>query len=115
MSNDAGTAIMASRLKIENFKAMDAGALRGFCDVALPSGMILFRCGIFQKDGRAWAAPPSKQVIGRDGAVQRDANGKTRYEPVVAFTDRATQERWSGLVIDTLRAAHPEALPHEPA
>jgi hypothetical protein len=89
---------------------MTAGALRGFCDVSLPSGMILYRCSVFGKDGKAWASAPSKQVIGRDGTVQRSANGKVRYEPTVAFVDRATQERWSAAVIEALRAAHPEAL-----
>ena len=99
-----------SSMTISDFKPLAAGAMRGICDVTMPSGMTLHRCGIFAKDGRAWASPPSKQVIGRDGAVQRDANGKTRYEPTVSFADRPTQERWSTAVIEALRLAHPEAL-----
>jgi len=95
---------------VKEFKPVTAGALRGFADVHLPSGMILHRCSIFAKDGKAWASPPAKQVIGRDGTVQKTADGKTRYEPTVFFVDRATQERWSGAVIAALRAAHPEAL-----
>ncbi len=97
-------------MQIANFKPVAAGALRGFCDVTMPSGMTLHRCGIFAKDGRAWASPPSKQVIGKDGTVQRDASGKTRYEPTVTFADRPTQERWSSAVIEVLRIAHPEVL-----
>ncbi len=99
-----------SAMTITDFKPVAAGALRGFCDVTMPSGMTLHRCGIFAKDGRTCAAPPSKQVIGRDGTVQRDASGKTRYEPTVSFADRPTQERWSSAVIEALRMAHPEAL-----
>lgn len=97
-------------ISISDFKPMSAGALRGFADVRLPSGLILHRCSIFAKDDKAWAAPPSKQVIGRDGTVQKSADGRTRYEPTVSFADRATQERWSTGVIDALRIAHPEAL-----
>ncbi len=72
--------------------------------------MVLHRCGIFAKDGKAWASPPSKQVIGRDGTVQKTADGKSRYEPTVSFVDRTTSERWSAAVIEALRIAEPEAL-----
>lgn len=97
-------------MTISDFKRIDAGAMRGFADVHLPSGMILHRCSIFAKDGKAWASPPSKQVIGRDGTVQRAGGGKVRYEPTVSFADRATQERWSAAVIEALRMAQPDAL-----
>ena len=97
-------------MKIVEFNVVNAGALRGFADVILPSGMMLHRRAIFAKDDRLWAAPPSKQVIGRDGTVQRTAAGKTRYEPTVSFVDRATQERWSAAVIVALRQQHPEVL-----
>jgi hypothetical protein len=98
-------------LTISDFKPVASGAMVGFCDVHLPSGMTLHRCSVFSKDGRAWASPPSKQVIGRDGTVQRTQDGKTKYEPTVSFVDRATQERWSVAVIAALRLARPEALP----
>jgi hypothetical protein len=97
-------------ISISEFKAVTAGALRGFADVTLPSGMVLHRCSIFAKDDKAWASPPSKQVIGRDGTVQKTADGKTRYEPTVSFVDRQTQERWSAAVIEALRLQHPEVL-----
>ena len=97
-------------MTVSDFKPIASGAMRGFCDVTMPSGMVLHRCSVFSKDGRAWVSPPSKQVIGRDGTVQRDANGKTRYEPVASFTDRATQDRWSTAVVDALLAVIPEAL-----
>ena len=101
----------APGLVIDTFAPLAAGgALRGFADLTLPSGLRLFRCGIFAKGERAWAAPPAKQVIGRDGQVQRGSDGKTRYEATVGFRDRATQDRWSAAVIAALRVAHPEAL-----
>jgi hypothetical protein len=99
-----------SAVAIKDFKSIRAGALLGFADVHHPSGMILHRCSIFAKDDKAWASPPSKQVIGRDGTVQKTADGKVRYEPTVSFVDRATQERWSTAVIEALQLAHPEAL-----
>ena len=111
MPNDLAPAIIRGALTISDFKPISAGALIGFLDTHHPSGTTFHRCGIFQKDGRVWAAAPSKQVIGRDGAVQRTADGKARYEPCVSFVDRATQERWSNAAVAALRLAHPEVLP----
>src|SRR5690242_1133015 len=97
-------------MTVENFKAISAGAMRGCCDVQHASGMVLHRCTVYAKDGKAWAPPPPKQVIGRDGTVQKTTEGKVRYEPTVSFVDRQTQERWSNAVIAALRIANPEAL-----
>jgi hypothetical protein len=101
---------MSGPFEITDFKSVRAGPMIGLADVTLPSGMILHRCGIFIKDGKAWAAPPSKQVIGRDGSVQKTVDGKTRYEPTVSFVDRATQERWSAAVVEAVRRAHPNVF-----
>jgi hypothetical protein len=95
---------------VREFRALSAGALRGFIDVHLPSGMILHGCSIFAKDDRVWAAPPVKPVVGRDGVVQKNRDGKTRYETTVSFVDRPTQERWSAAVIEALRLDYPAAL-----
>jgi hypothetical protein len=102
----------AGRIVIENFRPTPtpAAVLRGFADVTMPDGMILYRCTVFMKDGHAWAAPPSKQIIERDGSVSRTPDGKVRYEPTVSFVDRATTDRWSKLVIEALKISHPEAL-----
>jgi hypothetical protein len=97
-------------MTVRNFTAISAGSMKGFCDVQLVSGMVLHRCTIFAKDGKAWAGAPSKQVIGRDGTVQRAPDGKARYEPTVSFADRATADRWSAAVIEAVRQAFPEAL-----
>src|SRR4051812_3593229 len=99
MSDDITTKTRPA-IKVSGFKAINAGAMRGFADVYLPSGMVLHRCGIFVKDGKAWVCAPSKQVIGRDGAVKRAADGKVVYEQTVSFIDRATEKRWSDLVIE---------------
>jgi hypothetical protein len=109
-STDIAPTVSRSALTVSDFKPIASGAMVGFVDTHQPSGTTFHRCGIFQKDGRVWATPPSKQVIGRDGTVQRTADGKTRYEPTVSFVDRATQERWSAAVIAALRLAHPDVL-----
>ena len=77
---------MSAAFQITDFKSIRSDALVGFCDVHLPSGMILHRCSIFSKDDKAWASPP--QVISRDGSVARSTDGKVRYEATVSFKDR---------------------------
>ena len=101
---------MSAAFKVADFKPIRAGALIGFCDVHLPSGMVLHRCSIFAKDDKAWAAPPAKQVVGKDGTVQKTTAGKARYEATVSFADRATQERWSNAVIEAINLTYPAAL-----
>jgi hypothetical protein len=57
-----------------------------------------------------WASPPSKPMIGRDGAVMKDDKGKVRYVPIIEFRDKDTRDRWSASVIDAVQAAHPSVL-----
>lgn len=97
-------------MTVTNYKPLSAGAMIGTLDAELPSGVILRRCTVFSKDGKAWVAPPAKQIVGRDGTVQKTADGKNRYEAVVCFVDRATETRWSDQVIEALRVVAPEAL-----
>jgi hypothetical protein len=97
-------------MQVSDFKTVQAGALRGVFDLTLPSGLVLRGCGLFAKDGRTWAAPPSRQMVGRDGTVLRNADGKARYEACVSFVDRAPADRWSASVIEAVRASHPETL-----
>jgi hypothetical protein len=55
---------------ISNWKGFEKGALRGFFDVELPSGMILRSCSLFEKDSRRWLGMPSKpRGEGRERAI----------------------------------------------
>lgn len=95
---------------ILDFRPLLKGSLRGFAKVQLPSGMILNDVQLMHSSASWWASPPSRPMIGRDGTVLRDANGKIRYSPIVEFTSREIRDRWSSAIVDALRAAHPEAF-----
>lgn len=94
---------------IKEWRPLQRGALRGFAVVEMPSGMILYDVTIFSGIQGLWASPPSKPAIGKDGAPVVGHNGKPKYNPVVAFRDRATQQRWSDSVCEALLLAHPDA------
>jgi hypothetical protein len=101
---------MSNTFVIEDFVPVLRNTLRGFARVRTPSGMVLHDVAIHQKNGSSWASPASKPIIGREGTVIRDADGKAQYAPVVGFTTREVRDRWSAAVIDALLARYPEAL-----
>jgi hypothetical protein len=95
---------------VSDWKARQAGTLRGFCTVHLPSGMVLHEVAIHTRSGSWWASPASKPMLSRDGTALRDEAGKVRYSPVVSFADKQTRDRLSQAVVDALRRAHPEVF-----
>ena len=101
---------MSAQIDVNEWKPLARNSMRGFMTVTLPSGMVVHDIVVHVTNGQPWAAPPSKQMIGRDGGALKDANGKGRYSPVISFADKATRDRWSDAVIAALTAAHPDAL-----
>ena len=100
-------------ITISDWKPRRSGALRGFVTVTLPSGMILHEICVLETSGKAWCAPPSKPMLGRDGAHMLDANGKKQYSQIIEFTTKEIRDRFSAAVIAALLTAHPEALADE--
>ena len=99
-----------STIQIRDWRPLRKGSLVGFVKVELPSGMILNDVTVLSGDRGAWASPPSKPMIDRDGIAMKDANGKLKYSPVIEFASKEVRERFSNAVVEALRAKHPEAL-----
>ena len=97
-------------ITISDWKPMNRGALRGFCTVSMPSGMTVHEVSIMQSHGRAWASPPSKPMLDRDGRAMVDDAGKRRYAPIIEFATKDIRDRWSDAIIAALLAEHPGAL-----
>jgi hypothetical protein len=95
--------------KILDWRPVVKGSLRGFAKVQFPSGTILLDVRLmYTRDW--WVAPPSRPMIGRDGTVLRDANGKIRYSEIIEFASKEIRNRWSAAIVDALRTAHPEVF-----
>jgi hypothetical protein len=102
---------MSSReIVVSDWKPLRRGTLRGFVTATLPSGLIMHEISVFVSNGRAWAMPPSKPMIDRNGCVMLDDAGKKRYSPLFEFASPEIRHRWSEAVVAALLAAHPEAL-----
>jgi hypothetical protein len=95
---------------IEEFLAVERNTLRGFCRVRLPSGLIIHDVAIHQKNGSAWASPPSKAMLTRDGQQMKNNEGKPLWLPTVTFASRETRDKFSDAVPTALRLVHPEVL-----
>jgi hypothetical protein len=101
---------MTAAVEILEFVPRRANSLQGFAQVRLPSGMVLHDVGIYINGARAWASPPSKPMIGRDGVAMRDDKGKIRYVALITFATKDRRDRFSEAIIEAMRIAHPDAL-----
>jgi hypothetical protein len=97
---------------IEDFRAIHKNSLRGFARVRLPSGLILHDVGIHTGgDHKAWASPPSRPMLDHEDRALRGPDGKIiRYATIIAFATKEHRDRFSQVVVDAMREAHPEAL-----
>jgi len=103
------------RMRLVSFKQLpnrNGGALVGFANVELPSGLKINDCPVLISNGKAWAAFPAKPQIGQDGR-QIVIDGKKQFTAILSWPDRATANRWSDAVVDLVRAKHPEAFDTE--
>jgi hypothetical protein len=99
-----------STVRILDWTGRRSGMLHGFVTVQFPSGLIFHECAVFEKLGTFWASPPGKPRIGRDGMAVKEPNGRTKYDDVVTFADKARRDLWSNTVIEALKAARPEVF-----
>lgn len=95
---------------VDNWRPLVRNTLRGFATVQLPEGLVLHDVAVHIRDGKTWALPSGRPMIGRDGAVLKDAAGKAQYTPTLTFVGRGDQEAFSAAIVDAVRASYPEAM-----
>jgi hypothetical protein len=97
-------------MRLISWKPLVKNSLRGFATVELPIGLRISDIPVLISHGKTWATLPSKPQIDKDGQHRRDPNGKPAYSPILEWRDRDLQDRFSGAVVDLIRAEHPDAL-----
>jgi hypothetical protein len=80
-----------SSITISNARKISKGALIGFFDVTLPSGMRLKSCTLLEKDGKRWIGLPTKEFVKSDGSKG--------YQPLVEIPDRGDRDKFTALVL----------------
>jgi hypothetical protein len=78
-------------ITISNARKLNKGALIGFFDVQLPSGIKLNSCTLLSKDGKKWIGLPSKEWAKQDGTKS--------YVPIVEIPDRDARDKFNAAVL----------------
>jgi hypothetical protein len=87
----------AAMITVSNPRKINKGALIGFLDVALPSGMKLNGCTLLEKDGKRWIGLPSKEWTKTDGSKS--------YVPIVEIPDREARDKFNAAVLPAAERA----------
>lgn len=90
-------------MKCIKFKAMEKGALLGFADLEMDSGMVIHECTLMLSNGSKWVSPPGKpQLDANKAPVYKD--GKMQYTAVITFRDKAIRQKWSDAAVRAVEA-----------
>jgi hypothetical protein len=81
------------------FAPLEKGSLRGFCDLALDSGLTIHDAMLMESAGRRWVNLPGKPCLDRDKSLMRGADGKIVYAPVLSIEDRRRRDLFNEMAI----------------
>lgn len=82
-------------MKVVNFKEYQKGALQGFFELELPSGLNVRGMTYHVKeDGKRWVGFPSKPY--------EDEDGETKYQNLVYIPDDAKWKKFQALALKAL-------------
>lgn len=95
------------QVSLLSWKSMPRNSLRGFATIRLGKSLSIKDVAIHSSHGRRWAQLPSKPMIDRDGAPQRDDKGKIKYVPLLEWLDRAVADDFSNSVIQAVEREYP--------
>jgi len=105
-----------SRMRLISFKLIGKGGLVGFASVELGIGLRLHDLPLFAGGQNGpWVALPRKPQLDRDRRQRIGADGKPAFEPIAEWRDRETADKFSGAVIELIRAAHPDVFEDQAA
>jgi hypothetical protein len=97
-------------LIVEEFRPLIKNSLRGFATIRFRTGLVMHEIALHVAKGRAWASPPLRPMIDREGIALRDPGGRVRWQSLITFADNAVRHSWSAQIVAAVRERHPEAL-----
>jgi hypothetical protein len=100
----------APRTRLKSWRPLRRNSLRGFASIALPSGLDIDDVTVHVAGGRAWASLPARPMVDSAGQALRDDRGKLQYVTILRWRDRGLADRFSAVVVELVREAHPEAF-----
>ena len=89
-----------------DFRKLEKNTLLGFATIYIAEmRMTISDVGIHEKNGKRWAALPSKPMIGKDKTALTDSNGKVRYAPLFSFDEDRVRYAFSDAVVNAVENA----------
>jgi hypothetical protein len=80
--------------KVSGFKRCNRGALTGWADVSFPAlRMKIIGVAVFEKEGRTWAAPPTREY---------EQGGERKYAAIIEFDSKESKQAFSDSVLRAL-------------
>jgi hypothetical protein len=90
-----GPQVLGRPMIASGWRACERGALRGFVDLQMPSGLLLHGCTLMQLGERRWIGLPARPQLHRDGSPVVDPKThKPAWAPTVEIRDRAVRVRF---------------------
>lgn len=87
------------------FQPVSKGLLIGFADFYIPkTGLEIFGCQLFQKDGKRWINMPSREYT--------NEQGEKKYMPYIRYREAAHKELFTELALKAIdkKCAEMQAL-----
>jgi hypothetical protein len=75
-------------MRLVSWKPIANGTLRGFATVELPIGLKLIDCAVFVGTNGAWARPPAKPQLDKDGRQRNHCFACGAHGEVIEFLRR---------------------------
>ena len=101
-------------IRCTRFTPLAKGALRGFCDLALDSGMVIHDCTVMESGGRRWVNLPGKPQLDRNRNLVHDEGGKLAYVPVISIADRARKDAFNTQALAAVEEFQAQSRRQEP-
>jgi hypothetical protein len=79
---------------ISNWKPFVKNTLRGFFTVTLPSGLIIHKCSLHEKNGSRWVGLPAEKYTAK--------NGNATYSVLLGFTSADIADSFRDAVLEAL-------------
>lgn len=77
------------------YQSVNKGLLVGFADFYIPkTGIEIFGCQLFQKDGKRWINMPSREYT--------NAEGEKKYMPYIRFRENAHKDLFTELALKAI-------------
>jgi hypothetical protein len=76
-------------LELIEWRLVERGTLKGFAKVRVPEWhLTIDDVAVHEKNGKSWAALPSRPMLDPDRQPLRDDDGKVKYARTLYFDDR---------------------------